>query len=275
MGITSLYAELPEHHQHVGSTEVKFNYEFLEYDNSKQKEDGRRYGMTLDYQDHAHHFQLYTEHTDTKTKPVMPKDLSVNKYAFKYQYSLSKAETVSFNYITIDDNLVNEVDNGNIYGIGYQYKALSLTQYYSDYKDFNVYQSDVKWGMQKQFSDSTLKGALIGKYIHLQDRKSNRISEKAKQDYFTTGVKIHAKYNDWHAAAVGYVGDRIFTVMNEGLRVQHHAMEFEKSYMFAAGKEFDDFFVNLLYIKQYATEVPIENSGVEVTNITLNISYTF
>ncbi|NOR55604.1 MAG: hypothetical protein GQ531_05295 [Sulfurovum sp.] len=275
MNVSIVEAEIPDHHAHVGSSEVQFNYEFLEFKNSKQKEDGRRYGMTLDHQDTQHHFQLYMEHTDTKTKPVMPKDLSVNKYAFKYQYSMSKKETLSFIYMNIDDNLIAAVDGTNIYGLGYSYKSLSLMQYVSDYRDFNVYQSDVKWGMKKEFDTFTLKGAVMGKYIHLQDRLGNVYTQKTKQDYFTLGLKVHAEYEDWHIGAVGYVGERIFAVMNEGLRVQHHAMAFEKSYMFSVGRAFDDVFVNLRYIKQFATEVPIGNEDVEVSNIAVNVSYSF
>lgn len=120
-----------------------------------------------------------------------------------------------------------------------------------------------------------VKGALVGKYIYLENRLSNDFTKKTEQDYFTLGMKVHAEYDDWHVAAAGYVGERIFAVMNEGLRVQHHAMEFEKSYMFSLGKKFDDVFVNLRYIKQYATEVPIENEDVEVSNIALSVAYTF
>jgi len=275
LGMSSVYAEMPDHHAHVGSSELKFNYEFLDFKNSKQKDDGRRYGVTVDHQDSVHHYQLYVEHTDTQTKPVIPKDLSVNKYAFKYQYAMGKGERLSFVYTKIDDNLISEVDGGNIYGLGYKYKAFSMMQYLSDYDHFDVYQTDVKWRVKKTFSDVMVKGALMGKYIYLDDRMSNDFTKKTEQDYFTLGMKIHAEYQDWHMAAVGYVGDRIFAVMNEGLRVQHHAMEFEKSYMFSVGKKFDDFFVNVRYIKQYATEVPIENEDVEVSNIALSVAYTF
>jgi len=231
--------------------------------------------VTLDHQNKLHHYQVYYEHSAAHTKPVMPKDLSVDKYAFKYQYAMGKGQRLSLTYIQIDDNLINAVDGGKIYGFGYKYKALSMMQYISDYSDFNVYQTDVKWGMKKKFSDVMFKGALIGKYSYLQDRLSNNYTKKTEQEYFTFGAKIHAEYDDWHMAAVGYVGDRIFAVMNEGLRVQHHAMSFDKSYMFSVGKEFDDVFVNLRYIKQYATEVPVDNEGVEMTNIALSVAYTF
>ena len=104
---------------------------------------------------------------------------------------------------------------------------------------------------------------------------ANNYTIKTEKEYFTIGAKVHAEYKDWHVAAAGYVGDRMFAVMNEGLRVQHHAMSFQKSTMFLVGKEFDDVSVNLRYIKQYATEVPVDNKGVEVSNIALSVAYRF
>lgn len=146
---SSVNAEIPDHHGHIGNTELTFNYEFLDFTNSKQKEDGRRYGVTVDHQDSVHHYQLYVEHTDTQTKPVIPKNLSVNKYAFKYQYAMGQGKQLSFVYTKIDDNLISEVDGGNIYGFGYKHKALSMMQYVSDYDHFNVYQTDVEVASKK------------------------------------------------------------------------------------------------------------------------------
>ena len=84
-----LYGEIDEHHDHLGTTQLKVNYEFLDFENSKQKDDGRRYGVEIDHQDDLHHAQLYVEHSDTETKPHIPKDLSVDKIALKYQYSVN------------------------------------------------------------------------------------------------------------------------------------------------------------------------------------------
>ena len=272
---TASYAEIAEHHIHEDRTSITLNYEFLDFTGSKQKDDGIRYGVEVDYQAKKHHFQLYSEHTDTQTKPVIPKDLSVNKYAFKYQYQLFPSQTLSLSYIHVSDNLIKEVDGGNIYGLGYRYKAFSFTQYLSDYHHFDVYQSDFKWGIKKKFSHFILKGALIGKYMYLDNKDSNAFSSKAEDDYFTVGAKIHAMYEGWHLSLVGYTGERIFAVMNEGLRVQHHAMAFDKSMMLGLGKEWGNVFVKLRYIKQYATEVPIDNDDVKVENIALSLEYTF
>jgi hypothetical protein len=274
-GWSYVYAETPEHHEHVGSTQLKFNYELLDFENSKQKEDGKRYGVELDHQDMLHHFQLYVEHTDTKTKPHVAKDLSVNKYSFKYQYKLNKANSISLSYVYIDDNLMKEVDGGNIYGLGFKYKALSLTQYISDYKHFNVYQSDIKWAMKRDFDDVTVMGAVLGKYIYIQNRESNFFTKNAKKEYFTLGLKAHMHYEGWHLGAGFYVGERIFAVMNEGLKVQHHAMAFERSTLLTVGKEFSNVLVHLRYAKHYAKEVPIANDNVEVNTLSLDVTYRF
>lgn len=273
---TYAVAQTQEHHAHEGTTKLKMNYEIMNFTDSKKKEEGKRYGTELDYHSKAHHFQLYVEHTDTQTKPIVPKDLLVNKYSFKYQYKVKKHNTILLSYTKINDNITKEVDAGNIYGLGYKYKALSVMQYISDYKHFNVYQTDVKWGYKSKFDDVLFMGAVVGKYIHLQDRKSNAFSYKAKQDYFTLGLKAHAHYEGWHLGAGVYMGERIFAVMNEGLKVQHHAMSFKRTAMLSVGKEIgDDVLVHLRYVKHYAKEVPAEHNGVEVDILSLEFSYTF
>ena len=133
-----MYAEIVEHHEHAGTTKLKFNYETLDFKGSKQKDNGRRQSTEIDHQNNKHHLQVYVEHTDTQTKSHISKDLSVNKYTFKYQYAIDKIQSVVISHIRTDDNLQHEVDNGKIYGLGYKYKRLSLTQYFSDYAKFDV-----------------------------------------------------------------------------------------------------------------------------------------
>ncbi len=275
LSITSLFAEVVEHHEHVGSSQIKFNYESLSFTDSKQKDDGRRYGVEMDYQNQAHHVQVYVEHSNTQTKPTVPKDLLVNKYSVKYQYQLSKGNAVILSYIGINDNLMDEVDDGKVVGLGYKYKNLHFTQYVSDYKNFNVYQSDVKLSKKMAFEEVTLKGAVVGKYIYLQNRLSNPFTQKTKKEYFTAGLKLHADYEAWHLGAGVYAGERIFAVMNDGMRVQHHAMSFDRSFMFSVGREFDDVLVQLRYAKHDANEIPIENENVGLQTWAVEVSYRF
>jgi hypothetical protein len=272
---TIVYAEKESHHEHIGTSAIKLSHEILDFENSKKKDDGKRYGIELDHQDDRHHYRIYYEKTDTSTTAILPNDLEVHKYALKYGYALNKKSDLTFSYITIDDNLMKETDGGHIYGLGYRYKALSFTQYLSDYKNFDVYQSDLKFGMKKKFDEVLLMAGVIGKYIHLKDKESNNFTKKAKSDYFTTGVKVHAHYDDYHLSLGSYVGKRLFAVMNEGMKVQHHSMEFKESYMFDMGKRFDNLLVHLRYSKHKAKEVPINNDNVKVENISVELEYSF
>jgi len=272
----SIYAKEEEHHSHIDSSNIKINYEIYNFKNSKKKENGQRYGIEIDHQTKKHHFQFYYEKSDTKTTPIVPKDLEVNKYALKYQYSLDNTQKFSLGYIKIYDNLMNEVDGGNVYGIGYDIAHIGLRQYISDYIHFDVYQTDLMIKKKFYFYDISLNGLLIGKYIHLSDKNSNNFSKKAKSNYFTLGMKLHTHYMGYHIGAAAYVGDRIFAIMNDGLVVQHHAMEFKQSYLLSLGHTItDNVSAHLRYVHHEAKEVPIDNDNVKVDNITFNILYKF
>jgi len=275
LGNSLAYAQKESHHEHIGTSSVKLSYETLDFENSKKKDDGKRYGVELDYQDKKHHYRFYYEKSDTQTTALLPKDLEVNKYALKYGYAFDKKSALTLSYINVDDNLMRETDGGHIYGLGYRYKALSLTEYLSDYKHFDVYQTDLKIGTKKKFDKLLLSAGIIGKYIHLKNKESNRFTQKAKSDYFTTGVKIHAHYDEYHLSLGSYVGKRIFAVMNEGMKVQHHSMEFKESYLFDMGKKFDNVLLHVRYSKHKAKEVPINNDNVKVENLSFEMEYLF
>jgi len=63
--------------------------------------------------------------------------------------------------------------------------------------------------------------------------------------------------------------------MNDGFKIQHHAMEFEETYMFGLGKHFDDVDVSLKYVYQKATEIPIDHDNVKVQNVIMLVGYRF
>ena len=261
---------------HAESTTLKLTYETLDFDNSKKKDEGKRYGVALGYKTDDALYQIAYEKTNTDTfKPPLAHDLHVNKYYLKYTHMLDDKQAFNVSYATIDDNLMKETDGGHIYGLGYKYGAIGLTQYLSDYVHFNVYQTDLKYTFKKDFNEFKTSTKLIGKYIHLQDRESNPFSANAKENYFTPGVKFHAHYHDYHMGAGAFFGKRVFAVMNDGFKVQHHAMEFNKTYMLGFGKHFGAADLTLKYVYQEATEIPINNENVKVQNIILQFGYRF
>lgn len=275
VGSELIYAEKEHHHEHVGESHVSLNYEVLDFENSKKKTDGKRYGVELDHQDSQHHYRFYYEKSDTKTTALLADNLKVHKYALKYAYALEQKSNLSFSYINIDDNIMKETDGGHVYGLGFKYKALNITQYLSDYENFDVYETDLKVGMKHKLNDFSVRSGLIAKYIKLDDKERTRFTKKAETEYFTVGLKLHVDYEDYHLSAGTYVGERLFAVMNEGLKVQHHAMEFKESYMFDVGKKFDNVTLHLRYARHKAKEVPIQNDNVKVENIAFEVGYGF
>ena len=267
-----LQAKEAEEHTHTGESNIKLNYEVFNFTHSKKKDDGQRYGVEIDHETTEHHFQFYYEKTNTNTTTMLPEDLKVNKYFMKYQYKFTETEHLLFSYMYINDNLMKETNGGNIYGLGYQKAGWGLTQYLSDYPHFDVYQTDLKYSIKYQ----GVKWTAIGKYIHLDNKDSNNFSKNAKNNYFTTGLKAHTHYKGYHFGAGVFIGKRIFAVMQEGFRVQHHAMEFKETYMCGVGHSLgDDLTVHLRYIHQKAKEVPINNDNVKVDTLSFDLVYKF
>ena len=261
---------------YAGQDKLTLKYEQLDFTNSKKKNNGKREGIALSHKDGENKYELLYERTDTKTfKPPLKKDLKVDKYYFKYTRKLENSQAFSASYATINDNIMRETDAGNIYGFGYKYNELAITQYISDYKNFNVYQTDLTYGYKKEYGLWEFHGKLMGKYIHLQNRKSNNFSKNAKEDYATLGLKLHLYYDDYHFGVATFIGDRIFAVMHNGFKVQHHAMAFNKTYKCGIGKHFTWGDIKVQYVYQEATEIPINNKNVKVDNVVLQVGYKF
>lgn len=273
---TFLFAILLSIELFAQNIESIFSYQKIDFKNSKRKNRGDRYGVGLKTANKEYGFKILFEKTKTDTfKPPLKKDLEVDKYFIKLTKKLNKQNTLSFNFALIEDNLMKQTDRGKIYGLGYSYKNLFLTQYFSDYKRFDVFQTDLKFSLKKDFFDIKTAFIIISKYIKLYDKNSNRFSKNAKNSYFTSGIKIHSKYKSYHFGMGAFLGKRVFAIMQDGFKVQHHAMEFKKTYMCGVGRSFKWGDINLKYIYQKAKELPINNDNVTVKNISLNIVYRF
>jgi len=257
-------------------TTVKVSYEQFNFTHSKKKDKGKRAGLHITHKEDKNLYEFKYEKTDTDTfKPPLQKDLKVDKYYFKYTYQLDTKQVFSLNYITIQDNIMKETDGGAVYGLGYHYDNFDIKQYITDYKHFNVYQSDLHYSIKETYGAWKFHAKFLGKYIHLQNAKSNNFSKNAKKDYYTLGVKLHTHYEDYHFGVGAFFGKRLFAVLNNGFKVQHHAMEFNKSYMCGLGKHYSWGEINLKYVYQEATEIPIDNKHVKVKNIIFSLGYHF
>ena len=251
-------------------------YQKLNFENSKRKDKGIRKSFNIDIFRNNFLYQISYEKTDIDTfKPPLKRDLDVDKYYFKITKKLTSLNFLSLSFATVDDSIMKEADGGKVYGLGYKYKNISLTQYFSDYKKFNVYQSDFKIAFKQNFNEVNSKFIFIAKYIKLKDKDSNKFSKNAKPDYLTAGLKVHSTYKTYYFGVGAFFGKRVFAVMKNGFKVQHHAMEFEKTYMYGAGKKFVWGDISLKYVYQKATELPINNKNVKIKNLILQIVSRF
>ena len=254
--------------------------EYLDFSNSVQKEDGKRYSIAVTGKEDKHLFGVQYELTQTDTKqPPLDKDLEVDKYALQYTYLWDSTFRLQGRYLHIRDNIA-PTDGGNIYGLGVNYASSQKDQYglriyMSDYADFNVYQSDFLASRKFRFHDLSVKLQAILKGIWLENKNSTGFTKNADNAYLTPGLKAHFAYHDYIGGIGAFFGKRVFGIMDDGRRVQHHAMEFDRTLMLGIGKRFDTATVMLKHNYMRATELPYENSDVTANSTMLYVEYSF
>lgn len=264
----------------IDNLKLTTQIEYLDFSNSEQKKNGKRYIIGASGKENNHLFGVQYESTQTDTKqPPLPEDLEVDKYAFQYTYLWDNSLLIHGRYLHIKDNLA-PTDEGDIFGIGVDYELnqrykYGLRTYVSDYPDFNVYQTDLTAMTRFKYNDLSIKIQGILKGIWLDNKNVTGFTKNAQNNYLTPGVKGHFSYQDYVGGIGLFFGKRVFSVMDDGKRVQHHAMEFDRTLMLGIGKNFNNTTVMLKYNYMRATELPYENSNVTVNNTMLFLQYNF
>jgi len=255
--------------------------ESKDFENSVQKEDGIVYGIGADihYDNSAYKFAY--EYGDTHTKqPPLKEDLKTNKLFLKYNYDLQNNFEFNLNYINILNDNIAITDGGQTYGAGITYHIkkninTNFTQYYTNYDDFNVYQSNLTFNYKIKINDIKVKLTSVTKYINIDEENFNGFTKNADDSYLTSGLKLHLHYDGYHFGSAVYFGKRVFSIMDDGFKIQHHAMEFDRTYAVGIGKNISDFVLRLQYIYSRATELPIENENVKISNVRVLLNYKF
>ncbi len=268
--------------QEVIHSSISTYYENKTFTNSTQKSDGVIYGLGLDLHHNSSEFKLAYEYGDTNTKqPPLTEDLRTDKLFFKYNYSLNDSFALNVNYINILNDNIAITDGGIAYGAGLSYNPskkveTNFTQFYTHYDDFNVWQSDLKLEYKTKINGIKVGFISSTKYIKIDDINLNKFTKYAQDDYLTTGLKIHAHYNSYHFGMGAFYGKRAFAIMDDGFKLQHHAMEFNKTYAIGAGKSISDFVLRFQYIYQRAIELPSPKQNVvDVQNLRFIANYKF
>lgn len=253
-----------------------------DYQNSKTKIDGTTYNFAAKqaYKD-AKVLINYTKDTVDRENKITKKalqSLEVEKYNINYNQAVSDKVNLKASFIKIIDNLA-PTDQGKIYGVGSTYNinkglGISLDIYKSDYKQFDVNQYDLSVFKGFKIGNTKLKATVLAKSIQIDGDKYANYTFKDK-DYFTTGVKLGANHNGFVAGVGAFFGKRMFTVMDDGNKVQHHAMEQDKTYMLSVGKKFKNFDIIAKYSFQNGKELPEKQDNVDTKVTSLLLNYKF
>ncbi|QSZ40681.1 hypothetical protein GJV85_00610 [Sulfurimonas aquatica] len=256
-------------------------YENINFSNSLQKENGNVYGVGADLHYGVSELQVTYERGETNTiQPPLSDDLKTDKLFFKYGHKINEKLAINLHSISILNDNIAITDKGQGYGVGLEYSfsdafSTSFTQYYSDYYDFDVYQSDIKLAYKVEIDKFHMKFSSITKYINIDESNANIFTKNAKENYLTSGLKFHSHYQSYHFGFGAYFGERIFAIMNDGLKVQHHSMRIDRTYVLGIGKNISDFVLRAQYIFQRAEELPLKNKNVYTKNTRFIVSHKF
>jgi len=267
---------------YANNSSITYGYAIKDYSNSASKIDGKVNFLGISHKMSNHKLSLgyQGDNVDRTLHPIsrVNRDLDVEKYNAKYIYRFNNKFNLKASYIKIIDNLA-PTDQGKIYGFGGNYiiaNSLNTTLdiYKSDYKNFDVNQYDISISKGFKIDNLKLKATLITKKIDIDGKSYGRYNFEDK-DYFTTGLKLGVNYNNYVGGVGAFFGKRVFTVLDGGTKVQHHAMQQDKTYMLSFGKKFKDFDIIGKYTYQNGKELPENKDDVDTKVISLFFTYKF
>ena len=264
------------------NSEISVDIGKKDYENSKTKIDGTVYSLGTTHNYSNSKIELnYTNDNVNRKHPITKielETLDVKKYNLNYRYNINKKFSVKTSYIKINDNIA-PTDQGKIYGLGSTYKidkglGVSFDLYKSDYKTFDVNQYDISIYKNFKIKDTKLKATMIVKKIEIDGDNYASYTFKDK-DYLTTQLKLNLNHNGFIAGIGTFIGKRTFAVLNDGNKVQHHAMQQDKTYMASIGKKFKNFDLVLKYSYQNGKELSENQDNVDTKVTSLMLKYKF
>jgi len=266
----------------IANTQMGFNYNIKDYSNSKTKIDGKSQDYMINTSfDKSKFFLNYETSKVNRENKVLRKSmeaLEVEKISLKYNYLLNEKFNLKINYINIEDNLA-PTDDGQVYGLGLNYNLdkkhfLKFDQYLSDYDDFNVYQTDFLLGKRFKIEEFSFTAKAGLKYINIDGDKYSTYKFIDK-DYLSFLGSLSTKYENYFLTATYMKGDRLFTVLADGVRVQHHAMRQDDTYILSLAKKYNNFEFGINYSYQIGKELPENQDDVKSKVTSVQFKYKF
>lgn len=267
---------------YANNTTISYQHGVKDYNNSASKIDGKVKNLDISHKISNHMINLayQVDNVERTLHPISgaDRDLKVEKYSAKYIYKLNDKLDLKASYIKIIDNQA-PTDQGKVYGLGGSYSitkgfSTALDIYRSDYDSFDVNQYDLSISKGFKIDNLKLKATLIAKKIDIDGNRYGGYTFQDK-DYFTTGLKLGANYKGYAAGVGAFFGERAFTVLDGGTKVQHHAMQQDKTYMISLGKKFKDFDIMAKYFFQNGEELPENRDDVDTKVLSLSLSFKF
>ena len=264
------------------NTDIGFNYNIKDYSNSKTKTEGTSKDYLISRTFNKSNIFLNYETSKVKRENKVLnqtiESLEVEKISLKYSYFVNQKSKLKFNFINIEENLA-PTDNGKIYGIGLNHNIdrkhfVKLDQYLSNYDDFNVYQTDFLLGKKFKINDISLIAKTGLKYINIDGNKYGNYTF-TDTNYTSFLLGLTAKYENNLFSATYMKGDRIFSVLGDGVRVQHHAMKQNDTYILSLVKKYKNLQFGLNYSYQIGTELPEKQNDVKTKVTSFQVKYKF
>jgi len=258
-------------------TDLKLSYVVTDFDNSKTRIDGTGYEVGLSHDFGVGIFGFRYEESAVDRIGTNP-TLEVQKVNLNYMHKISKELNAKLSYLSINDNIV-PTDDGKVYGVGVGYSIaegfiLATDVYKSDYKQFDVRQVDITLVKNFMIGDIKSKATIGVKKIDIDGNKYGNYAFKDK-DYMTSLVSLNTNYNGYMANIGVMFGKRLFAVLENGAKVQHHAVEQDKTYFLGFGKKFGSFDVTAKYSYQNGIELPENKKDVNTKTSSITVTYKF
>lgn len=255
-----------------------YNHGIKSYENSKFKQDGKSNTVVFKQINQSNQFTILAvkDKVNLKNHPLS-KTLEVEKYGGNFLQKFD-AYDLRGSYLKIIDNLA-PTDQGKVYGIGIDRKEknnilIGIDYYKSDYKKFDVNQYSVKFNKGFMIEDNKYKFLLTFSSIEIDGDKYGTYTFKDKK-YFTSDIQLKNQ-NKYFNGFIGMnKGKKMFGVSNDGLQVQHHAMEFDKVYYLGMNKKIKDFTFGLVYNYSMGSELPENTTNVKTRNTMMSIGLSF
>lgn len=255
---------------------------FVDYDNAYTKDSG--FANIYIFEHQLGDFKLFGSISDQKVKRLHPtlrtpiETLDVQKYTLGLDYDVSNNWLLKTRYLQIDDN-VAPTDEGKVYGFGFMRNIgsgyiLDSAMYRGLYDGFDCNQYEVALIKKIPLGALKLKTGIRARYIDVNNGMYGAYALKDKS-YSSLSFHLGGAYESYFFGLHATYGKRLFSVLDDGRSVEHHAMMMRDTYSLNIGKKIDRFDIILGYLYRDAKELPSNRDNVKTNAWSVALKYNY